>query len=91
MRKIRNGGQGGREAEGKALRRRPGRRRHRRAGRGHDRQGKLGGAGFYEYADGKRTGLWPGLREHVQLRRRSTAPFAGPEERMLFIEAHRDA
>ena len=27
------------------------------------RPGKLGGKGFYEYADGKRTGLWPGLRE----------------------------
>ena len=29
----------------------------------HDRPGKLEGAGFYEYADGKRTRLWPGLRE----------------------------
>ena len=28
-----------------------------------ERPGKLEGAGFYEYADGKRTGLWPGLRE----------------------------
>src|SRR6185503_114294 len=27
------------------------------------RPGKLRGAGFYEYADGKRTGLWKGLRE----------------------------
>src|SRR5215212_9650895 len=27
------------------------------------RPGKLRGAGFYEYSDGKRTGLWPGLRE----------------------------
>ena len=28
-----------------------------------DRPGKLEGKGFYEYEDGKRTGLWPGLRE----------------------------
>ena len=28
-----------------------------------ERPGKLEGAGFYEYADGKRTRLWPGLRE----------------------------
>ncbi len=29
----------------------------------YDRPGRLEGRGFYEYADGKRTGLWPGLRE----------------------------
>ena len=28
-----------------------------------ERPGKLEGAGFYEYADGKRVRLWPGLRE----------------------------
>ncbi len=28
-----------------------------------DRPGRLEGRGFYEYADGKRTGLWPGLRD----------------------------
>ena len=27
------------------------------------RAGKLRGAGFYDYEDGKRTGIWPGLRE----------------------------
>src|SRR5262249_19973629 len=27
------------------------------------RPSRLAGAGFYEYVDGKRTGLWPGLRE----------------------------
>ncbi|MEV7652791.1 3-hydroxyacyl-CoA dehydrogenase NAD-binding domain-containing protein [Streptomyces anulatus] len=51
------------------------------------RPGRSGGAGFYDYdEDGKRAGLWPGLREH----------FAGPDadvsfedmkERMLFSEA----
>ena len=53
-----------------------------------DRPGRLEGKGFYEYADGKRTGLWPGLRD-------AFPPVADPsalslrdlEERMLFIEA----
>jgi len=27
------------------------------------RPSRLKGAGFYEYVDGKRTRLWPGLRE----------------------------
>ncbi|MGI5241387.1 3-hydroxyacyl-CoA dehydrogenase NAD-binding domain-containing protein [Dactylosporangium sp. CA-139066] len=50
------------------------------------RPGRSGGAGFYNYADGKRTTLWPGLREHFQ---RDTAgvPFADMQERMLFAEA----
>ena len=53
-----------------------------------ERPGRLEGKGFYEYADGKRTNLWPGLRE-------AFPPIADPsalslqdlEERMLFIEA----
>lgn len=28
----------------------------------HGCEGKQDGAGFYNYADGARTGLWPGLR-----------------------------
>ena len=52
------------------------------------RGGKLAGAGFYDYADGKRTGLWPGLTQMFP-------PVADPsaislvdlQERMLFIEA----
>ena len=50
------------------------------------RKGRSSGAGFYDYADGKRAGLWPGLRTEfgatshdVDLRELS--------ERMLFIEA----
>jgi len=54
----------------------------------HDRPGRLEGRGFYDYADGKRTGLWPGLRD-------AFPPVDDPaalslrdlEERMLFIEA----
>jgi 3-hydroxyacyl-CoA dehydrogenase/enoyl-CoA hydratase/3-hydroxybutyryl-CoA epimerase len=53
-----------------------------------ERPGKLEGRGFYEYEDGKRTRLWPGLRE-------AFPPVSDPaalnlrdlEERMLFIEA----
>ncbi len=53
-----------------------------------DRPGRLEGRGFYEYADGKRTGLWPGLRE-------AFPPVEDPagialrdlEERMLFAES----
>jgi 3-hydroxyacyl-CoA dehydrogenase / enoyl-CoA hydratase / 3-hydroxybutyryl-CoA epimerase len=53
-----------------------------------DRPGKLEGRGFYEYADGKRVGLWKGLRD-------AFPPVEDPrsidlrdlEERMLVIEA----
>jgi 3-hydroxyacyl-CoA dehydrogenase/enoyl-CoA hydratase/3-hydroxybutyryl-CoA epimerase len=53
-----------------------------------ERPGRLEGAGFYEYEDGKRTRLWPGLRE-------AFPPVSDPsqidlrdlEERMLIIEA----
>ncbi len=53
-----------------------------------DRPGRLEGRGFYEYADGKRAGLWSGLRE-------AFPPTDDPsgidlkdlEERMLFAES----
>ncbi|MCZ4077735.1 3-hydroxyacyl-CoA dehydrogenase NAD-binding domain-containing protein [Rhodococcus sp. H36-A4] len=51
-----------------------------------ERPSKLKGAGFYEYADGKRTGLWPGLRDAFKSGT-SEAPFEDLIERMLFIEA----
>ncbi|MFE1318114.1 3-hydroxyacyl-CoA dehydrogenase NAD-binding domain-containing protein [Kitasatospora phosalacinea] len=51
-----------------------------------DRPGRSGGAGFYEYADGRRTRLWPGLREHFA-RPGAEIPFADMKERMLFAEA----
>jgi 3-hydroxyacyl-CoA dehydrogenase/enoyl-CoA hydratase/3-hydroxybutyryl-CoA epimerase len=50
------------------------------------RPGRLEGAGFYEYADGKRTGLWKGLREAFG-GENLDVPFADLKERMLFIEA----
>ena len=49
------------------------------------RKGKLGGAGFYDYADGKRTGLWKGLVE--KFAGDKELPFEDVKERMLFAEA----
>ncbi len=50
-----------------------------------ERKGKLAGAGFYNYADGHRTGLWEGLKETYG----GTAeiPFQDMVERMLFAES----
>ena len=49
------------------------------------RTGKLGGAGFYDYADGKRVGLWAGLAEKYGAT--TGLPFEDMQERMLFAEA----
>ncbi|MCM2579894.1 3-hydroxyacyl-CoA dehydrogenase NAD-binding domain-containing protein [Streptomyces meridianus] len=51
-----------------------------------ERPGRSGGAGFYEYADGARTRLWPGLREHFT-KPDTAIPFEDLKERMLFVEA----
>jgi 3-hydroxyacyl-CoA dehydrogenase/enoyl-CoA hydratase/3-hydroxybutyryl-CoA epimerase len=48
------------------------------------RPGRSSGAGFYEYTDGKRTGLWPGLSAFI---RNIEIPFEDLKERLLFIEA----
>ncbi|MBA3808896.1 MAG: enoyl-CoA hydratase/isomerase family protein [Solirubrobacterales bacterium] len=54
------------------------------AGRG----GKLAGAGYYDYEDGKRTGLWKGLKElFPEMDDPSTLSLRDLEERMLFAEA----
>ncbi|MER7931179.1 MULTISPECIES: 3-hydroxyacyl-CoA dehydrogenase NAD-binding domain-containing protein [unclassified Streptomyces] len=51
------------------------------------RPGRSGGGGFYDYAeDGKRAGLWPGLREHFT-KPGHEIPFRDMQERMLFAEA----
>ncbi|MFF2407754.1 3-hydroxyacyl-CoA dehydrogenase NAD-binding domain-containing protein [Streptomyces sp. NPDC058092] len=64
-----------------------------------DRPGRSGGAGFYEYDEaGRRTRLWPGLREHFggsagrprgghSTRPDTDIPFTDMKERMLFSEA----
>jgi 3-hydroxyacyl-CoA dehydrogenase/enoyl-CoA hydratase/3-hydroxybutyryl-CoA epimerase len=50
------------------------------------RGGRSSGAGFYEYADGRRTRLWRGLYEHFAVPGRQI-PFEDMKERMLFAEA----
>lgn len=49
------------------------------------RPSKLKGAGFYEYTDGKRTGLWSGLRSEFNSGT-STPPLQDMIDRMLFAE-----
>ncbi|MEU6763075.1 3-hydroxyacyl-CoA dehydrogenase NAD-binding domain-containing protein [Streptomyces sp. NPDC046853] len=51
-----------------------------------ERPGRSGGAGFYDYVDGKRAGLWPGLREHFT-KPGTEIPFKDMQERMLFSES----
>jgi 3-hydroxyacyl-CoA dehydrogenase / enoyl-CoA hydratase / 3-hydroxybutyryl-CoA epimerase len=52
------------------------------------RPGRLDGAGFYEYADGKRTGLWKGLREQwPTVPDPSEIVLRDLEERLMFIES----
>jgi 3-hydroxyacyl-CoA dehydrogenase/enoyl-CoA hydratase/3-hydroxybutyryl-CoA epimerase len=54
------------------------------AGRG----GKLAGAGYYDYEDGQRVGLWKGLREMFpETDDPSSISLKDLEERMLFAEA----
>jgi 3-hydroxyacyl-CoA dehydrogenase/enoyl-CoA hydratase/3-hydroxybutyryl-CoA epimerase len=50
------------------------------------RPSRLSGAGFYEYVDGKRTQLWPGLREEFNSGT-SKPPLQDMIDRMLFAEA----
>jgi 3-hydroxyacyl-CoA dehydrogenase/enoyl-CoA hydratase/3-hydroxybutyryl-CoA epimerase len=50
------------------------------------RPSRLSGAGFYEYVDGKRTQLWPGLRETFNSGS-SKIPLQDMIDRMLFAEA----
>ncbi|SON60848.1 Fatty acid oxidation complex subunit alpha [Mycobacterium simulans] len=50
------------------------------------RSGRLKGAGFYEYVDGKRSGLWSGLRETFKSGS-SEPPLQDMIDRMLFAEA----
>jgi 3-hydroxyacyl-CoA dehydrogenase/enoyl-CoA hydratase/3-hydroxybutyryl-CoA epimerase len=53
---------------------------------GLGRPSRLSGAGFYEYVDGKRTQLWPGLREEFKSGT-SKPPLQDMIDRMLFAEA----
>lgn len=50
------------------------------------RPSRLKGAGFYEYADGKRVGLWPGLADTFGSNN-ADIPLQDMIDRMLFAEA----
>ncbi len=50
------------------------------------RSSRLKGAGFYDYVDGRRTTIWPGLAETFPVASEQI-PFADMKDRMLFIEA----
>ncbi|ALL79729.1 3-hydroxyacyl-CoA dehydrogenase (plasmid) [Pseudonocardia sp. EC080610-09] len=52
-----------------------------------ERSGRSSGAGFYEYVDGRRAGLWAGLLEHFGRPEDPAVPFVDMQERMLFSEA----
>ena len=51
-----------------------------------ERGGRAAGAGFYDYAEGKRLGLWDGLVENFG-GTNLNIPFEDMQERMLFAEA----
>ncbi|MBE4741730.1 3-hydroxyacyl-CoA dehydrogenase NAD-binding domain-containing protein [Streptomyces caniscabiei] len=57
----------------------------RRMVRDFNRGGRTAGAGFYEYAEGGRLRLWPGLAEHFGSGRHRIS-FEDMRERMLFAE-----
>jgi 3-hydroxyacyl-CoA dehydrogenase/enoyl-CoA hydratase/3-hydroxybutyryl-CoA epimerase len=86
-RKIRDATKAAVEAEGGTFEERPSFAvvdRMLEAGRG----GKLAGAGYYDYQDGKRTGLWKGLKEMFpEVEDPSSISLEDLEERMLFIES----
>ncbi|CAB4862605.1 MAG: 3-hydroxyacyl-CoA dehydrogenase [Actinobacteria bacterium] len=52
----------------------------------YKRGGRLDGAGFYEYEEGKRVGLWPGIKEAFG-GDNLDADFKDLQERMMFIES----
>ncbi|UGT62460.1 3-hydroxyacyl-CoA dehydrogenase NAD-binding domain-containing protein [Nocardia asteroides] len=51
-----------------------------------DRRGRVAGAGFYEYADGRRQRLWPGLAELFPVAA-EPAELGELRDRLLFAEA----
>ncbi|WP_194860855.1 3-hydroxyacyl-CoA dehydrogenase NAD-binding domain-containing protein [Dietzia sp. SYD-A1] len=50
------------------------------------RSGRLAGAGFYDYTDGTRAGLWPGLREAFNTSPDNAPPLQDLVDRMIFAE-----
>jgi 3-hydroxyacyl-CoA dehydrogenase/enoyl-CoA hydratase/3-hydroxybutyryl-CoA epimerase len=88
MRKIAQAARDAVEAEGGTLISHPAEGVIERMLDEYDRPGRLEGKGFYDYEEGKRTGLWPGLRDAFpQVADPSGLSLHDLEERMLFIEA----
>jgi 3-hydroxyacyl-CoA dehydrogenase / enoyl-CoA hydratase / 3-hydroxybutyryl-CoA epimerase len=88
MRKIADASQKAIEAEGGTFNPHPAQTVVGRMLDEFERGGKLAGAGFYEYEDGKRTRLWPGLKEAFPpVEDPSQLELKDLEERLLFIEA----
>ncbi|HEY5316820.1 MAG TPA: 3-hydroxyacyl-CoA dehydrogenase NAD-binding domain-containing protein, partial [Solirubrobacteraceae bacterium] len=88
MRKIAVAAEKAAEAEGAAFTRHPAQTVIDRMLDDFGRGGKLAGAGFYDYENGKRTRLWPGLREAFPpVDDPSKIELPDLEERMLVIEA----
>ncbi|OAV77131.1 3-hydroxyacyl-CoA dehydrogenase NAD-binding domain-containing protein [Dietzia sp. 111N12-1] len=50
------------------------------------RSGRAAGAGFYDYADGKRADLWSGLREAFNTSPHNAPPLQDLVDRMIFAE-----
>jgi 3-hydroxyacyl-CoA dehydrogenase/enoyl-CoA hydratase/3-hydroxybutyryl-CoA epimerase len=88
MRKIATAAQNAIEAEGGTFTAHPAQTVIDRMLDEFGRGGKLAGAGFYEYEDGKRARLWPGLKEAFPpVDDPSSIKLKDLEERMLVIEA----
>ena len=85
MAKIRDAGRAAVEASGAAYTPHPG-ERVIDAMIELGRPSRLKGAGFYEYADGRRRGLWPGLAGAFPVAAEQP-PLADMADRMLFTEA----
>ena len=84
-RKIRDETRQAAEAEGRPLPDHPGNAVLDTMIDEYDRKGRSTGAGFYEYTDGKRSGLWPGLAEAFGPA--TEIPLQDAIDRMLFAEA----
>ncbi|GGC73297.1 enoyl-CoA hydratase/isomerase family protein [Hoyosella rhizosphaerae] len=86
MQKIRNETRAAVEAEGKDFPDHPGNAVVDKMVDELGRKGRSAGAGFYEYADGKRAGLWSGLRDAFNSGS-TEIPFEDLQERMMFAES----
>jgi 3-hydroxyacyl-CoA dehydrogenase / enoyl-CoA hydratase / 3-hydroxybutyryl-CoA epimerase len=85
-RRIRDENRAAALAAGEAWRPHPGEAVIDRMVDAFDRPGRAAGAGFYDYQDGRRADLWPGLRDHFT-GSAADVPMRDLRERLLFSEA----